>query len=244
MTKNRLQLVIALAVGLLLVAGGALLGVQPQLAQAAANHSQQRDIEALNRTYQEELNRLAGRATELDEMKAGLATLQSSVQSTADTAAFYKEIDEVALASGVTVANITTSNAAAYSPPQTPTTETSPSSSPSPSASATAEPSAPASPSVPVAPQPVTDGKITGANFSTIAISIDVTGDFAQALAFTKGMQQGTRLFLVDDIASQKDDGVDGETAPSTSWTLSGYIYVLAPAEAAPPTQTAAPANG
>jgi Tfp pilus assembly protein PilO len=241
-TKNRLQLVIALAVGLLIVAGGVLLGVQPQLAQAAANHSQQRDIEALNRTYQAELNRLAGRATELDDMKAGLATLQSSVPSTADTAAFYKEIDQVALASGVTVANITTSNAAAYSPPQAPTTGTSPS--PSPSASATAEPSAPASPSVPVAPQPVTDGKITGANFSTIAISIDVTGDFAQALAFTKGMQQGTRLFLVDDIASQKDDGVDGETAPSTSWTLSGYIYVLADADAATQTQTAAPSNG
>jgi len=239
-TKNRLQLVIALAVGLLIVAGGALLGVQPQLAQAAANHSQQRDIEALNRTYQAELNRLAGRATELDAMKAGLATLQSSVPSTADTAAFYKEIDQVALASGVTVANITTSNAAAYTPPQAPTTETSP----SPSASATAEPSAPASPSVPVAPQPVTNGKITGANFSTIAISIDVTGDFAQALAFTKGMQEGTRLFLVDDIASQKDDGVDGESAPSTSWTLSGYIYVLADANAAKQSQTAAPTNG
>jgi len=239
-TRNRLQLVIAVAVGLLIVAGGALLGVQPQLAQAAANRSQQQDIEETNRTYQAELDRLATQSTKLDAMKADLTTLQASVPSTADTAAFYKEIDQVALASGVTVAGITTSNAAAYTPPQAPAASTA-SSPPSASASATTSPIA--SPSVPAAPQPVTDSSITPANFSTIAVSIDVTGDFAQALAFTKGMQHGTRLFLVNDIGSQKDDGVEGESAPSTSWTLSGYIYVLADAKAAQGTQTDAPAS-
>ena len=231
MTRSRLQLVIALAVGVLIVAGGTLLGVQPQLAQASANHAQQQDIEATNRTYQAELDRLANQATKLDAMKSELATLESSVPSTADTATFYKEIDRVAQASGVTVTGITTSNAAAYTPPAVPTVDPSVTEATA-SPSATAEPSTAPSPSAPAAPQPLTDTMITGANFSTIAVNMDVTGDFAQALAFTRGMQQGPRLFLINDITSQREDAQDGESAPSTSWTLSGYIYVLADAQA------------
>lgn len=261
MTKNRLQLVIALAIAAVLLVGGFFLGVQPQLAAAASNRTQQRSIEATNQTYRAELSRLAAQAGKLPAMRREAAALVASIPSSANTAAFYKEVGAIASNTGVTISGITTSYATAYTPPAAATgasggttSEPTGTTTPSPSASATA-----AAPSavVPTGPAPFTDPKITAANFSTIAVSIGITGSFDQALAFTKGVQSGRRLFLVDDVKSETADSsaLDGSAAASgaTSWTLSGFIYVLSDAASAQASQgsasatataTATPANG
>lgn len=238
MTRNRLHLVVALVIGSVVLVGGFFLGVQPQLAAAAANRQQQASIEATNETYRSELARLAEQSKELPSKQQELATLEASVPSTPATAAFYKEIDAVASSSGVTVTGITTAWAAAYAPPvSTGTTggvpaSTGTSATPVPSGEPTA-----AAPTSPVAPATKTDSRITGANFSTIAVSIDVSGSFAQALQFTKGVQSGERLFLVNGITSQQQEtAADASAAPTaggTTWTLSGFVYVLADAKAA-----------
>ena len=254
MTRNRLHLVIALAIGVVLLAGGFFLGVQPQLTAAATNREQLRTIDATNDGYRTELARLAAQSAKLPAMQRQADALATSIPSSADTASFYKEVDRVAATAGVTVDGITTSWAAAYTPPETAAPAGAAPAEPSaaasgastPSASATPSPSA--TPAAPVAAAPATDPQITASNFSTIAISIGVSGTFEQALAFTSGVQDGDRLFLVDDIKSTREDTTaDGATpadgaaatngSGTTTWTLSGYIYVLSDAAAAQASQ-------
>ncbi|WIB77311.1 hypothetical protein DEJ28_16960 [Curtobacterium sp. MCPF17_002] len=245
MTKNRLQLVIALAIGAIVLVGGFFLGVQPQLASAAANRTQQQSIDARNDTYRTELARLAAQSAKLPAMRREAAALDRSIPAAANTSAFYKEVNAVAASTGVTVSGITTSWAAAYTPPVAEAATTGPTGT---STSAAATPTASAS--TPSVTAPVTDPQITASNFSTIALSIQVTGSFEQALAFTSGVQNGERLFLVNDIKSDRAETTDDSTtetsgdAGTTGWTLSGFIYVLSDAASAQDSQASEGGSG
>jgi hypothetical protein len=90
----------------------------------------------------------------------------------------------------------------------------------------------------------VTNGAITGQNFSVIPVTVAVDGTFDQARAFLNGVQHGKRLFLITSIASAEKSGEDGAASDQSTWTFGGSIYVLTTADAAAQTQTAAPANG
>ncbi|PZE74089.1 hypothetical protein DEI82_12145 [Curtobacterium sp. MCBD17_019] len=62
-------------------------------------------------------------------------------------------------------------------------------------------------------------------------MSVQVSGTYDQALAFTKAVQSGDRLFLVDAITastSSQDSSTGTTTSGAMSWTLGGDIYVLA----------------
>lgn len=252
MTRNRLQLVIALAIGAVVLVGGFFLGVQPQLVSAAANRAQQQSLDATNDTYRAELSRLAAQSAKLPAMKQEAAALERSIPSSADTSSFYKEVNGVAAATGVTVVGITTSWATAYTPPVA--AESSAASTDAPTGGATATPSptpsASPSPAGTASAGPVADPQITPSNFSTIAMSIQVSGTFDQALAFTSGVQNGERLFLVNDIKSDRAESTDDSAAGSadsggtTGWTLSGYIYVLSDAASVQDSQAAEGGSG
>lgn len=250
MTKNRMHLVIALAIGAVVLVGGFFLGVQPQLASAAANREQQQSIDSTNDTYRAELARLAAQSAKLPAMQRQAAALGRSVPSSADTSSFYKEVNAVAASSGVTVSGITTSWAAAYTPPAAEPAAGTPTDSSTASAGSTPAATPSATPSAPAAAAPVTNAQITASNFSTIAISIDVTGSFEQALAFTSGVQNGERLFLVNDIKSARAETTDGSTTDATAgsgattWTLSGFIYVLSDAASAQSSQKSESGSG
>jgi Tfp pilus assembly protein PilO len=238
MNRNKLMLVLAAVAAVAIIAGGLLLGVHPQLAQAAADRAQRSQIDKANDVNRAELARLAKEQQQLPTLKSDLAALRASVPSTPDTAAFIRELNEVAKTTGVTVSNIATGDPIAYTPPMS-TAATSDaeatapaSSSPAPTASA-----AP-SPATPQAPAAVTDPQITSANFSTIQMSVAVTGSYDQALAFTSGLQHGPRLFLVNSIASGGGSGSGDDADATPTWTLSGLIYVLSN------TAAPAPANG
>ena len=229
MNKNKLSLVIALVMTVAVLAGGWFLGVQPQLAQAAANGTQQETIDSTNRTNQLELARLAKAADSLSTTKSELATLRASVPATMDTTPFLKALDGYASAAGVVVTTITLGDAAPYEAPAA-AAAPSDASSATPSATSSATPSPTSSPSaipaVPTAPAPLTDAAITGTDFTVIPVTVAVTGSYDQALAFTKSVQTGERLFLVNRIAATDVDE-SGPPMTSQAWSLSGSVYVL-----------------
>lgn len=254
MNRNKLSLIIAGLAAVALVLGGWFVGVQPQLASAAASAQQQSDIDARNDTVRAELARLEHQYDELGTLRSGLTTLQSSIPDSTDTTPFIKELNQLADANAVSISSLTFGDAQAYVPPATaeaPAPGASATATPSPSASASSEPEAAASSAV-AAPKTVTDPLITSSNFIVIPVSVSVDGSDAQALAFTSGVQKGSRLFLVNSIGTGSAGGETADTgAPaattsgSKTWTLAGFIFVLdTTATATASSPAAAPANG
>ncbi|ROP72397.1 hypothetical protein [Curtobacterium sp. PhB115] len=224
MTRNRLNMLIAVMAMVVVALAGFFLGVQPQLAQAANDHVQQTSVDATNRTTAAELARLKERSKSLPALKAELAKLTASVPGSASMSSFYGAVDKVAAGSGVKVSAITTSDAVAYTAP-VPAASTE-------DAAATDEATATASASATAAPTTgattATDPAISGKNFSAIPVSVSVDGSFDQALAFVGGLQDGARLFLVNTVSSSaSQDSADASAAASTTWTFGGYVYVL-----------------
>jgi Tfp pilus assembly protein PilO len=211
MSQNRILLIGAFVAAVVVALGGFFLGVQPQLAAASASDDQRVATEQRNDTARAELAKLREENKTLDAQKQALAGLQASVPSTASTSTFYRELDDIAASTGVTISSITTSDPAAYTNPSgdkaTTTTE------------ATA------------APMPASDPAITGADFSLVPVTVGVNGSYEQARAFLKGVQTGPRLFLVTNITSSA--GGTGDSTEDSTWTFGGSVYVLTEAKAA-----------
>ncbi|WIB32676.1 hypothetical protein [Curtobacterium sp. MCSS17_005] len=230
MTRNRLNMLLAVVAMVVVALAGFFLGVQPHLAQAASDRTDQVSVDATNRTTAAELARLKDRAKSLPAMKAELAELTTSVPSSANMSSFYGAVDSVAARAGVKVSAITTSDAVAYTAPVAASTAAGTEDS---SASATDEATDEATPeptaaSTGAATAPVTDPAISAANFSAIPVSVSVDGSFDQALSFVGGMQDGARLFLVTTVSSSiSQDSTDPAAAAATTWTFGGYVYVL-----------------
>ncbi|TDW49442.1 hypothetical protein EDF52_104216 [Curtobacterium sp. PhB42] len=227
MTRNRLNMLIAVMAMVVVALAGFFLGVQPQLAQAANDRVEQTSVDATNRTTAAELARLKDRAKSLPALKAELAKLTASVPSGANMSSFYGAVDGVAATSGVKVSAITTSDAVAYTAPVSAGTATDADAAPTDEATEGATASATAEPTA-AATTPLTDPAISGENFSAIPVSVSVDGSFDQALAFVGGLQDGARLFLVNTVSSSAtQDSTDQAAAASTTWTFGGYVYVL-----------------
>ncbi|TAM69501.1 MAG: hypothetical protein EPN48_09085 [Microbacteriaceae bacterium] len=233
MDRNRFWMVVAVFAMVAVVAIGVLLGVQPQLAAAAAADAQRASIVADNATKQAVLDKLKSDYRQLPELKAQLSELEASVPPSANLPQFIDAIGALAASTGTTIASITPSDAQAYAPPVNAAaaaaagsaaadSKSTPAASPSPAATTPAP--TPTAPAAPQAPATVTNPQITAANFVAIPITIGITGSYAQALAFVDGLQHGTRLFLVTTFASA---GSDSNAAGPTSWTIGGYAYVL-----------------
>jgi len=228
MTRNRLNMVLAV-IGMVVVAvGGFFLGVQPQLARAAADDTQQSTVEQENALKSVELARLRKQAKSLPEMQAELGRLEASVPSATKMSAFYDEIGQAASAAGVTVSAITTSDAVAYTPPVSEPTTPSATGAPTPTPEPVA--SAPSS-----APPVATDASITASNFSVVPVTVSVDGSFDQALSFVGRAQALQRLYLVNSITSSASDpSLESTETSSTTWNFSGYVFVLGTDATAP----------
>lgn len=237
MNKNQLSLIVALAATGAVLAGGWFVGVQPQLALAASNTAQQADIDAANARNRTELRRLETAYRSLDATKAELATLRDSVPSSPDTASLVSEINAAGSVSGVTVTSVTISDPKAYTPVVDPTSGSTASAATGATPSPSATPAPTATPSTPAAPAPYRDAQITSTNFLVVPVTTAVSGSYDQAVAFTQRVQNGSRLFLVNSLAATSgDSGTDPMS--DQSWSLSGYVYVLADSA------TSTPANG
>lgn len=224
MTRNRLNMLLAVVAMVVVALAGFFLGVQPHLAQAASDRTDQVSVDATNRTTAAELARLKERAESLPKLKAELAVLTASVPSSASMSSFYDAVDSVAAKAGVKVSAITTSDAVAYTAPAA-ATDAETDAAAEATDGATAEPTTGAADG---ATAPLTDPAISAANFSAIPVSVSVDGSFDQALSFVGGMQDGARLFLVTTVSSSvSQDSTDPAAAAATTWTFGGYVYVL-----------------
>jgi len=221
------MLLMAVLASVVVALAGFLVGVQPQLVSAQSSEQQHKAAERTNAASQQRIVKLAEENRTLSQQKAALAVLEGSIPTSLNQSSFYSELYDLASTNGVTISSLTTSDAQAYSPPQSADGSGQQTAT---SGSASTAPTASASPTAPRAPAATTNPAITSANFSAVPVSVGVNGSFAQALAYIKAVQQGKRLFLVNSIvsSSSSSSGSDaGTTSSPTTWTLSGFIYVL-----------------
>jgi Tfp pilus assembly protein PilO len=229
--RNRLWLIGLVAVMVAVVALGWLLGIQPQLAAAAAADQQRATVQTQNATNETVLAKLKKDYSSIDELKQQLVSLRQSVPASAEMSAFVTELDSLSAAHQVTVKTIGVSDAMPYTPPVAPPTAATSTASPSPSPTATPAPVA-AAPTAPTAPPAVTNAKITAANFIAIPIQLSLSGTYSSVLDFVNGLQMGPRLFLVTKFSTTASS--DPKATPgAVDATVGGYVYVVLDANAA-----------
>lgn len=243
MDRNRLMMVAAAVATVVVIAGGFLLGIQPQLHATSTAQSQEDSVVAQNAALTSNLETLKSQFSTLNSLETQLNTKKKSIPDDVSSAAFITELNGIAKSTGVTISNITFGTPAAYVAPvsSTPAATSTTSSTASPSPSASASESATATPvpsaSTPASPTVATSPLITASNFSDVPVTMQIQGSYAEALVFLKGLRDGERLFLVTSIVMAKSSGAaaaTGDTATSTSptsteptWTFGGLVYAL-----------------
>lgn len=246
MDRNRMMLIAAVLTGVVVLALGFLVGVQPQLVATATAESQQQSVETQNATLRASLATLEEDNARLPALQAQLTTLDASVPSQAAMSSFLTELDQLAGASGTTVTGFTSSDAVAYEPTVTDAAAAPAASDSAATDAAATDPAAtdaaataPVAPAAPVAPDLVTDPLVTATNFSSIPITVSIQGSYAQARDFLAKLQGGSRLFLVTTFASTgSSEAGEGAGVPD-QWTVGGLVYVLQDAAATQADQAA-----
>jgi Tfp pilus assembly protein PilO len=239
MDRNRMMLIGAVLTGVVVLALGFLVGVQPQLVATTTAESQQQSVETQNATLRASLATLEQDNARLPALQAQLTTLDASVPSQAAMSSFLTELDQLAGASGTTVTGFTSSDAVAYEPTVTDAAAAAPATTDSTVTDSAATDAAAAAPAAPVAPDLVTDPLVTATNFSSIPITVSIQGSYAQARDFLAKLQGGSRLFLVTTFASTgSSEAGEGAGVPD-QWTVGGLVYVLQDAAATQADQAA-----
>jgi Tfp pilus assembly protein PilO len=237
--RNRIKMIIAALSGVAVLALGFFLGVQPQLTAAATAADQRVSVEAQNEGLRATLAQLVAENDQLSTLTTDRDTRRASVPAAADMPGFIRQLDEMASEAGVPVTSFTTADAASYEVPATtavPSTDA-PADAAAPAEGEDEAAAAPVVPAAPTAPTTYTDPTITAANFSTIAVTVDIQGSYDQALDFVDRLQKGPRLFLVTAItSSEAEEGADGEAAApgAQTWTVGGLVFVMQDGETAP----------
>lgn len=233
MDKNRIWLLGSVIAMVAVVTLGFLLGVQPHLKTMAAARAESAAVEAANLTQTATLDALKRDFADIDEVRKELEPLNVSVPTGSEMPTFVNQLSELAARTQVTIAGITVADAVAYAPvvpapvevpasvddetaiDETAATEAAP-----------AEVSPVATPGMP----PIVDPLITEETFASLGVEITIRGDYDRVLSFVDGLQSGGRLFLVSGISTvaATEEGSVGVDA-----TISGLVYVLAPAAGA-----------
>ncbi|MFF2053035.1 hypothetical protein ACFVU2_15650 [Leifsonia sp. NPDC058194] len=238
MDKNRLWLIGAVLVMVVVVAGGWFLGIQPQLVTAATAEAQRAQVAAVNAQQTAALEKLKSDYAQLPDLKSDLATLRASIPQGTDLPTFVDQVTELCASTGATFTGYTTAASLPYALASTTgaaTTKTPAStstSSPQPTAAATPAPTSTPEPGAP----PVTNRLVTDQNFVATPLTVTVQGGYANVLAFMRGLQTGKRLFLVTNLETSAS--TEENAAGMFDATISGLIYSIAdsaPAAVQPP---------
>lgn len=241
MDRNRLWLIGSVLLMVVAVALGWFVGVAPQLSAIAAADAQRAQVQQLNARHQATLARLKKDFAQLGVLQGRLADLSGSVPGDSASSAFVDEVDSVAGSAGVTVTGVSIADAQPYVPVSPPasgggsggqpslTASAPPSASPAASPTPTPAPTPAPAPTPVAGMPPVTSPELTSSNFSSLAVTLSVSGGYAQILAFVDGMQSAKRLFLVDGIttAPVQSAGSGAGAAGSQTATVSGLLYVV-----------------
>ncbi|MGY3128359.1 hypothetical protein ACVWW9_001858 [Agrococcus sp. UYP33] len=219
------------------VAAGAWFGsISPDLTAASTARGDLEVVEQQNRLHELRIVELEEAAAGMSEFEASRDELSQGVPGELQYAEFIRQLDALALETGVTIVGVTAAEAVAYLPPVEPEGVVEPApaeeaaaetdgSTESEAPTASDPAAAPAEGTVPDVPMPHTDPLIGPENLAAVPITISTTGvGPAELQAFLQRLQLGTRLVSVSSATFAA--GVEPE--PWTS-DISGYLYVLQP---------------
>lgn len=213
MKSSRARVVVLSLLLVVVIIAGWLVGIAPQLADAASANA--RRVAVLNQNAANEviLRKLKADYVGIDELRKRLATLKVAVPASAEISTFVTELNSLANAHRVTVRAITVNDAKSYTP-------------------ITSAPGGSSEASTPITTNP----RITSNNFVVIPVQFSLTGDYSRVLDFVHEVQVGPRLFLISNLSSMgatdaKAVTSDGRSGPNilqkVDATVGGYIYVL-----------------
>lgn len=210
MNKNKLWVIGAILIIVVIIAGGWIIGIQPQLSDIANANQKRESVQLQNATNQVLLIKLKKDYKSIDSLKQQLNLLRAAVPSSAEISTFVTELNNLAGSHQVTVKSISVSDAKPYAP--------------SVSSSGTG-------PAV-----STTSPKITGANFVLIPVQMSVSGPYSKVLDFVHQVQIGSRLFFVSTLSSNGSTDTKGAvnakrtsatTPERVDATIGGLVYVL-----------------
>lgn len=215
MDKKKFWVAGALFAMVVIVGGGWLIGVAPELAALATANQNRASVELANAKNQTLLIRLKRDYQNIDALKKELDSLRAAVPASAEISTFVTALNALANSRQVTVKSISVNDAKPYTP--------------------VAE--APASTPDKAPGAAVTNPKITAANFIVIPVQFSVAGDYAKVLDFVNDVQTGSRLFFVSTLSITGSTTATGAvnrekksvatTPEKVDSTIGGFLYVL-----------------
>ncbi len=193
--------------------------VSPRLANASQVREQAESSRSANDALELQIAQLKAQYAELPEKRAELAAIQTQMPESAAMPDLVRSLDQIAGAAGVSLDEVTPATAVVLAPTAgTGQAAAGQTASGSGEADAAATDAAATPGATPVA---------TGPTVIAIPISISVTGDYFETVAFLKKLQtEIPRVALVDSIKVTHSDGtgaVDGVVALH----ISGSVFAL-----------------
>lgn len=198
MTKNRIQILIAIMALVILPVGTWLLGISPMQTQISDARSQTAAADALNNRHGATLDGLKSAASNLTALKSRLATLDAAVPTDPNIAVFLAEVGRLGKSCNVSVMGFTAGTEQATGAAATPASSTSATAAPATSSGSTAAASA----------------------TSSIPVTLQVQGTAKHVRAFVGALQSASRLFVVTSLSITSSSGSDFSAA------LSGNAFV------------------
>ncbi|MBX3195624.1 MAG: hypothetical protein KF727_11085 [Microbacteriaceae bacterium] len=226
MQKHRIISLASILAMLLIPVIGWFLVAQPQLDAASAADQQRADMEAQNRISEKVVEQLKADSQRLPELNGELDALRTSIPFDADATGYLDGLDALAKYSHVDVVALTVEDGVAYTPAvpagATATDAAATDAAATDAAADGAAADAAAAPPPVEDPAVVTNPLITGSNFVTIPVTVQVSGSWDEVMKFVQGVQSSPRLFLVSSLAVSRDKGTSSFTS-----TVGGYIYAI-----------------
>jgi Tfp pilus assembly protein PilO len=216
MNTSRLSIIIGLLVIVVIVGVGWSLGISPKLAEADATVAQQRVVETQNMAQEAALVVLREQFAQLEVLRADYGTLQISIPGSTKGDEFIDQLKAAADATGVIILSVSLGEPQAYVP----------------SGEAAAPESSDTEPAAGATDAGATgSGVVSGATtltgtLFTVGIVVSVAGPSENIYNFVAAMQEGSRLFMVNDTTFS----AVGEAGTGT---LSGDILVVVNPQAA-----------
>jgi len=245
--RNRLWVIGSVAAMAVILLLAWFVGIQPQLGSLQAIQVQQASIDAQNAREQAVLDQLRADADDADRLEDEWKAAAASVPDGTGVPDFIDQLYALETSTGVVIERITVSDAAPFvaAAPAVPVDAATDASG---DATATATDAAAAA---------ATSGTLNAANFATLQIGVEVSGEYAGILEFVHGLQSGARLMLVNEVELSAA-AVDPNAAAAPAYDefgapvavppappvashqarIGGYSFSLVNADAAPPTQS------
>lgn len=209
MNKNKTWVMGAVLAIVLIIGGGWLVGIRPQMSAIADANQKRATVQLQNATSQALLVKLRKDYEGIDKLNQQLNLLRVAVPSSAQISTFVTELNTLASSHQIIVKSISVSDAKPYSP----------------SVATTGS-----------AQSAATNSKITSANFILIPVQLSVSGPYAKVLDFVHQVQIGSRLFFVSMLSSSGSTDTKGTanakrptaaTPEKVDATIGGLVYVL-----------------